>query len=191
MPSLALYTFGVLRAAYNDERLTGFTASAPSIFAEAEASEGFIGHAGIARRDLRGNAALGEDYGPWGVYVAPRYYSDDLRKNGAGMIQTLSLWRSFDSARRFAYGGLHRQALKRRLDWFQPPEWPGYVLWWVDDDGHPSWLEAVCRLENLGDRGVTSSGFTFAHHYDWPSRVRRPGDPSDGAHEPQLKNPAD
>ena len=166
MAKLALYTFGVLRASYHDERLAEFAALAPTVYAEAEANDGFIAHAGMARRDLRGNAALGEDYGPWGFYVVPRYYTDELRTIGFGMIQTLSLWKSFDSARRFSYGGLHRIALKRRLEWFQRPEWPGYVLWWVDDDACPTWSEGARRLEDLADRGLSTSGFTFAHAYD-------------------------
>jgi hypothetical protein len=170
MPNLALYTFGMLHGAYNDERLTDFVTTAPSVYAEVEASDGFIAHAGMARRDLRGNTAFGQDYGPWGVYVVPRYYTDDLRERGEGMIQTLSLWRSFDSARRFAYGGLHRQALKRRTGWFQSPAWPGYVLWWVDDDAHPTWSDGVRRLEDLANHGAGPSGFTFAHAYDAADR---------------------
>jgi hypothetical protein len=82
------------------------------------------------------------------------------------MIATLSLWRDIEIARRFTYGGLHRAALNRRGDWFHKPEWPGYVLWWVEDDQVPTWAEGARKLEALDDDGPTSAGFNFAASFD-------------------------
>jgi hypothetical protein len=78
------------------------------------------------------------------------------------MITTLSLWLDIEAARRFSYGGLHRVALRRRTEWFQKPEWPGYVLWWVADDKVPTWTEGARKLEALDNDGPTNTGFNFA-----------------------------
>jgi Domain of unknown function (DUF3291) len=63
----------------------------------------------------------------------------------------------------------------RRAEWFIKGSWPGYVLWWVENDEKPTWEEGVRRLEWLDDHGPTPSGFDFKHAYD-----------ADGAAEPRL-----
>ena len=166
MANVALYTFGVLKDSYTSETLKDFSAAAPSIFTQLAATDGFISHAGNARPDLRGRYELGQDYGPWGIYVIPRFYGDDFRSRGFSMIQTLSLWRDLDAAHRFSYGALHRAALKRRGDWFVPHEGPGYVLWWVADGVTPTWSGGAERLEMLADKGPTAFGFDFKHPCD-------------------------
>jgi hypothetical protein len=84
------------------------------------------------------------------------------------MITTLSLWRDVETARQFAYGGLHRAALKRRSDWFHKPEWPSYVLWWTADGQVPTWEEGARKLEALADDGPTRAAFNFAKCFDPP-----------------------
>jgi hypothetical protein len=162
MPRLALYTFGVLKDVMGSEILTDFVAMAPSVYAESGAVDGFIAHAAAARPDLIGKAKFGEDFGPWGIYVAPRFYTGSTKPGEETMIITLSLWRDIEAARLFSYGGLHRVALRRRSEWFQKPEWPGYVLWWVADDKVPTWTEGARKLEALDDDGATNTGFNFA-----------------------------
>jgi hypothetical protein len=166
MPRLALYTFGVLKAPTGSETLVDFVAMAPAIYAEAGTTEGFLGHAGAARPDLAGKTKFGEDFGPWGVAVAPRFYDGCSNDGAETMITTLSLWRDIGAARQFAYGGLHREALRRRSDWFHKAEWPSYVLWWAADDLVPTWAEGARKLESLADEGPTSAGFNFAGCFD-------------------------
>ena len=166
MSRLALYTFGVLKAPTGSQVLVDFVAQAPSVFAEAEAIEGFFGHASAARPDLAGKSKFGEDFGPWGIAVAPRFYEGFSKQGEETMITTLSLWRDIEIARRFTYGGLHRAALKRRSDWFHKPEWPGHVLWWVEDHKIPTWAEGARKLEALDGEGPTGAGFTFAACFD-------------------------
>jgi hypothetical protein len=174
MPRLALYTFGVLKAPTGSEMLVDFVTMAPSVFAEADATEGFLGHAGAVRPDLAGKAKFGEDFGPWGLAVAPRFYEGFSNDGAETMITTLSLWRDIGVARQFAYGGLHREALRRRGDWFHKPEWPGYVLWWAADDEAPTWAEGAQKLETLADGGPTSAGFNFASCFDPLGKVIAP-----------------
>ena len=166
MRQLALYTFGVLKAPAGSPILTDFVALAPSVFAAAEATDGFLGHATAARPDLAGKAKYGEDFGPWGVAVAPRFYDGFAKPGEETMITTLSLWQSIDAARQFAYGGLHHAALKRRGDWFHKAAWPGYVLWWIQAGNVPTWAEGAAKLEALADDGPTRDAFHFARCFD-------------------------
>lgn len=166
MSRIALYTFGLLKAPTGSQILVDFVAKAPLVFAEAEAREGFFGHASAARPDLAGKSKFGEDFGPWGIAVAPRFYESFSTRSEETMITTLSLWRDIEIARRFTNGGLHRAALKRRSDWFHKPEWPSYVLWWVEDDKVPPWAEGARKLEALDDNGPTSAGFNFSACFD-------------------------
>jgi hypothetical protein len=171
MPRIALYTFGVLKAPTGSEVLMDFVGAAPSVFAEAGAADGFFGHAGAARPDLAGKAKFNEDFGPWGIAVAPRFYDRFAKPGGETMITTLSLWRDVESARAFAYGGLHREALRRRGDWFHKAEWPGYVLWWVGDEETPTWAEGARNLEALAEHGPTGAAFNFAECFDAAGRA--------------------
>ncbi len=178
MFKLALFTFGVLKDTYNSEALKDFSGAAPSVFAALDKVDGFIAHASQVRPDLRGAAEVGEDYGPWGFYAVPRFFDQRWKAEGVGMIQTLSLWRDEKAAREFSYGGLHRAVLKRRSEWFQHPQWPGYVLWWVSDEVTPTWSDGVRRLEALADEGPAASGFDFARFYDEKGHLKPKGQSS-------------
>ena len=166
MPRSALYTFGVLKAPTGSDGLVDFVAMAPAVFAEAEATEGFFGHATAARPDLAGKSKFGEDFGPWGIAVAPRFYDRFADAGAETMITTLSLWRDVEVARQFAYGGLHRASLQRRSDWFHKAEWPGYVLWWTGEGKVPTWAEGAHKLEALADHGPTGAAFNFTNCFD-------------------------
>ena len=166
MPRLALYTFGVLRDVPGSEMVRDFFALVPTVFAAASTIDGFIAHAGAAHPDLIGNSKVGQDFGPWGTAVAPRFYKGSTKPGEGTMLTTLSLWRDIEAARRFTYGGLHRVALKRRSEWFEKPGWPTYVLWWAADDRTPTWSEAAGKLEALDDHGPTSAGFNFTKCFD-------------------------
>jgi hypothetical protein len=170
MPRLALYTFGVLKDVTGSEILSDFVAIAPSVYAEAETVDGFIAHAGAARPDLSGKSKRGEDFGPWGIAAAPRFYKGSTKPGEDTMITTLSLWRDIEAARRFTYGGLHGTALRRRSEWFKKPEWPGYVLWWVADEKVPTWTDGARKLEALGSDGPISTGFDFTTCFDSAGR---------------------
>jgi hypothetical protein len=166
MPRLALYTFGISKAPTGSESMADFVAMTPSVFAEAEATEGFFGHATAVRPDLAGKSKVGEDFGPWGIAVAPRFYDSFSKPGAETMIATLSLWRDIEVVRQFAYGPLHAAALRRRSDWFHKPSWPGYVLWWAVDGQVPTWADGAHKLEVLADYGPTGAAFNFAKCFD-------------------------
>ena len=169
MARIALYTFGVLKGRYDSDEMTEFYKAAPSVYASLGSAEGFIAQAGDSRPGPRRQPAVGDDYGAWGVLDIPRFF-DRFDPAVCSPIQTLSLWHDWRSAKAFSYGALHRTYLVRRAEWFQPADWPGYVLWWVGDDQIPQWCEGAERLDGLADKGPTTSGFNFARIFDEAGR---------------------
>jgi hypothetical protein len=163
---VALYTFGLLKAPLGSEVLREFADMSPLVYGEAESSKGFVANAATARPDLKGQAGLGTDFGPWGVGVPPRFYTGSTRPGEVAMIQTLSLWQDVEAARGFVYNGLHRSALQRRYDWFVKGDFPGYVLWWVAAGAFPTWGEGARNLETLADNGPAPSAFNFSDSFD-------------------------
>ncbi|MDO9712757.1 DUF3291 domain-containing protein [Paracraurococcus lichenis] len=158
MPRLALYTFAVGKGVWGSDMLSGFAAALPSVFAEAGRSDGFIATAQSAKPDPA-RPAFGQVYGRWCLFAVLRFYDGGIVPGEVTQASTLSLWRDIEAARRFAYSGLHKAALAKRGEWFRRPEWPAYVLWWVDDDETPTWENACRRLERLNDLGPTSAAF--------------------------------
>lgn len=149
MPLAALTTFAILRAPIGDPTVQGFFDRLADTFGAADGYEGFVDR---SRRDpvtLRHS---------WGDPVHPRFFDP---AHHAGVVFTLSLWRSLESVSAFAYHGVHGEALRRRLDWFVEPQWPSYVVWWVADAHVPDWHEASLRLEQLHDHGPTPQAFDF------------------------------
>ena len=151
---LALYTFGVFREPAESPKNAGFHARNDAVFASAETSDGFIARSGYPG-----------DPGPqsWGPQVFPRFY---VERGDGWTPATLSLWRDIESAMGFAYGGLHREALRQARDWFAAPEWPPYAAWWEPDGVRPSWTDAARRHEALHDRGPTPFAFDFKTPFD-------------------------
>ncbi len=79
---------------------------------------------------------------------------------------TLSVWRDLDAAFAYSYGrGPHREALRRRREWFLPLAAPVYVLWYVPTAEAASHDEAVARLELLATAGPTPAAFDFRHPF--------------------------
>jgi len=147
MSLLAFTTFAILRAPVGDAQVQGFFDRLPAAFGAADSAEGF------ADRSMRDPVTLKHS---WGDYVPPRFFDPGRH---SGVVFTLSRWRSLEAVHAYAYGGVHGEALRHRLDWFEKPDWPSYVAWWVDDDHRPDYAEATARLEHLYDHGATAHAF--------------------------------
>jgi len=147
---LAAYTFNRFLDRYQSDRVKGFRDAEPGAFAAMDRAEGFIARSGYD----------GED-GPesWGPQVFPKYWVD----NGDGFApSTLSVWRSIEALMAATYHGVHGDAFRNGADWHvRPTPFPAYVIWWVPEDHRPDWIEAVSRLEWLGDNGPTPKAFSF------------------------------
>lgn len=157
---IALYTFGITKFDRCSRHLASFGALLPGIYQNAHRTPGFLAQAMDERPDLTTKDKVGEDYGPWGDYVLPRFQLEgttpDLRA-----ITTLSLWTDRDSARHFVYEGFHRKALDRRYEWFEKGPWPGYVMWTLKEGRFPTWGDGARRLEELHDEGQSADRFVF------------------------------
>ena len=146
---LALYTFGIFKKPSNDAANDGFHLRNDPILKLVDGAPGMIARAGYDGDP--GSAS-------WGKQVYPRFYVEQ----GDGFSpSTLSVWRDLESLFAFTYFGLHSEALVKGREWFKKPEWPPYVLWWVNKGQYPTWAQGVERHEHLHDRGPMAFAFTF------------------------------
>lgn len=151
---VALYTFGQFSMPADDPVNDGFHLRNDPILENIENAPGFLARSGYA-----------SDPGPepWGEEIYPRFY----KERGDGWSPaSLSLWSDLESPMAFSYFGLHAEALSHGREWFQKPQWPPYVLWWVDGSHMPQWRDAVVRHEHLHDKGATAFAFDFKQPFD-------------------------
>lgn len=153
MARVAIFTFGVLREAEGHPQVQGFYDSRPGTFAAAERSDGFIDR---SRLDPETNRQS------WGEWVHPQFYREGEHPYDP---RTLSLWADLESLFAFVYAGIHDHSLRQRQEWFIPPAWPVYVVWWVPGDHTPDWHEAVARHAHLHDRGPSPYAFDLRHPF--------------------------
>jgi hypothetical protein len=163
MSNVAIYTFGILREPYGNARVRGFESLLPPTFDTADRMEGFVAR---SKKPDPDRPALGQICGPWGECVAPKFYDGGSTPETYTLAATLSVWTALEHVQRFAYSGLHRTALAQRQKWFREPQWPSYVLWWVDDGQLPTFQRAARNLERLHDKGSTAEAFTFRQPFD-------------------------
>lgn len=155
MPRIAFMTIGLLHAPSGDPRVQGFIERIDTVYASAEASDGFLDR---SRTDeLTGMSSWGERHFPH-IFQKDEY----LDRRPA----TLSLWSDLESVFAYAYSGAHAEALSKRQEWFVRPQWPTYVAWWVDDEHRPTWQEASLRYDMLIENGPGPQAFDFKKPFD-------------------------
>lgn len=165
MPRLALYTFGVLKSPLAEPApLTReFYDVGEAVYRKISRHPGHLAHAEAADGD-RGTL-FGADWGAWGEFAVPAWYSKGRTRETTALAATLSLWTGLRPAFDAVYTGVHRDALNRRYDWFERTEHPNHVFWWVPDDVTPTWRDGVFRLEHLHGHGSAPHAFTFHHPF--------------------------
>jgi hypothetical protein len=131
----------------DDPRLAEFMAALDEINAQAEASPGFVWRL----QDDSGNATSITAF-------------DDPR-----MLLNISVWESVEALAAFAYKTDHAAFLARRGEWFEPPDGPDLVLWWVPAGHIPDTDEAKARLDLLIANGPTAEAFTFRDRFPAPA----------------------
>ncbi|MDX3803772.1 DUF3291 domain-containing protein [Streptomyces sp. AK04-3B] len=185
MPSLALYTFGVLKSPLAEPApLTReFYDIGEAVYRKIGRHPGYLGHAEAADAD-RGTL-FEADWGAWGEFAVPNWYSKGRTRETTALAATLSLWTDLRSAFDAVYTGQHRDALNRRYDWFERTEHPNHVFWWVPDGVMPIWRDGVSRLEHLHDHGSAPHAFTFHRSFTpegTPAKDRETGPKNDEVH---------
>ena len=75
----------------------------------------------------------------------------------AGAVRVHSVEALFD----YVYRSDHRGVMVRRREWFEKPEGPYQVLWWIERAKLPTVEEGLARLAHLERHGPTPYAFTF------------------------------
>src|SRR5918995_2013701 len=154
MPRVAFTTFAILMKPYGTPETQGYDDLTSAAFEAAEDSPGFIARA-KETPDQSHLTNFVRDWGEWGRFDVPRFYTGGRTDETDSRAGTLSVWTDVDSVLSFVYTGFHRMLLRRRHEWFRKPEWPSYAMWWVSDDAYPTWTDACYRLENPWDNRPT------------------------------------
>ena len=160
MAHLAFYISTSVPASHPDPEMQGFRErflrAIPIAYAEAERAPGFVAHANqIAWDDTK--SEFDQDYGPWGEFAVPRYFSGSRGLGVRELSQSLSIWTCFEALYAYAYDGTHGQVLKISRAKFQLEFYA--VAWWLDEGSVPTWQNAVERLHRLYDEGPSPQGF--------------------------------
>ncbi len=131
----------------DDPRLAEFMAALDEINALAEASPGFVWRL----QDASGNATSIT------AFEDPR------------MLINMSVWETAEDLAAYAYKTAHGDFLAHRRKWFEPPEGPDLVLWWVPAGHIPTIEEAKERLDQLIAKGPSPEAFTFGNRFPPPA----------------------
>jgi hypothetical protein len=139
---LVHFNFAIAKQPLDHPEMVGFTGQLDAVNRLAASSPGFVW-----------TPADGEAGDAVATFGDPR------------VLANMSTWQSLEDLRRFTYGGQHGTALRQRRDWFETPNGPAYVLWWVSSGHRPDWEEAKNRLAHLAANGPTPEAFTFTHAF--------------------------
>ena len=123
----------------DDERMADFVNNLDRVNGLAEATPGFVWRL----QSDQGNAT--------DIQV-----TDDPR-----FIVNLTVWETVQALFDFVYRSDHRDVMVRRRQWFQKPQGPYHVLWWIEEGTLPDVAEGLQRLDHLARHGPTPYAFTF------------------------------
>ncbi len=151
MAHVAFMTLAIMRDTTDSPSMQSFFDQAGPNFQTAERADGFVAFAEDGRPD-------------WGNRTVPRF-AQKQEYMGKHVI-SLSLWEDLESVFAYAYNGSHGESLAQRKVWFEPPAYPSYVAWWVDDDAVPTWQQASDKLDSLHEAGPQPAAFNFSHPFD-------------------------
>lgn len=82
------------------------------------------------------------------------------------MIVNMSVWRSVEDLRAYAYRSEHVAFFRRRAEWFHRLDGPAVALWWVADGDRPTPAEGRTRIEHLAAHGPSAFAFTFGRIFE-------------------------
>jgi hypothetical protein len=162
---LAFTTIAVLKHPYGHPDILSYEERIGPVFEAAENSPGFIDRARpIDPDETKTNFEW--DYGPWGPFTTPRFYTGGRVAATDSRASTLSIWTDLASVRAFSRSELHRYMLRNQARWVLHTEWKNVAAWWIGDDEIPTWSEAARRIELLNDEGPSPEAFDFHTSYD-------------------------
>jgi len=137
---LAQFNVARLRHPLEAPQSAEFVAALDPINAIAESSPGFVWR-------------LVDEAGMSSSYVRPPGIDDP------NVIVNFSIWTDVDSLKHFVTRSGHSAYLRRRRDWFEPPEEATTVCWWIVEGERPTLADAMERLEHLRRHGPSDTGW--------------------------------
>ena len=140
---MALLNVARMVAPLDSPQLAEFVANLAPVNAVADGAPGFVWR----HQDDSGNS------------TSVRVLDDDM------LLVNLAVWESVDALAAYAYGGAHRDVMRKRRQWFERMSEPYLVLWWVPAGHRPGVDEAVERLLHLRANGPSPEAFTFKDRY--------------------------
>lgn len=120
----------------------GFVDNVERINSLAERSEGFVWRLLDEQRDEQGRNAICD---------------------GPDTVMTMSVWETPDHLEHFVWNTVHKQIYQGRNQWFSAMKSHHFVMWWVEENHHPSLEEASERLDHLDRIGDSDHAFGWSH----------------------------
>ncbi len=136
---IAQLNVGRARHDLDDTRMQGFMGRLDEINALADAASGFV----------------------WRLQSDAGNATDIKLTDDPNFIVNLSVWRSIEQLKNFAYKSAHAPIMAQRRNWFEVPTEAYLALWWVPEGILPTADEALARLETLKRDGPTAQSFDF------------------------------
>ncbi|MGH1492773.1 MAG: DUF3291 domain-containing protein [Acidimicrobiales bacterium] len=146
---LAQINIGKLHHPLEAPETAEFTNALDPINELAESSPGFIWR-------------LKDEDGGSSSYVSVPGHEDPMD------IVNFSIWQDLDSLKNFMYKTDHVGFLRRRTEWFVPPEQVVTALWWIPAGTVPSILEAYDRLDHLRQNGASDHAWPLTQPFPPP-----------------------
>jgi hypothetical protein len=147
---LAQLNIARLRAPLDHEDSAEFVRALDPINLLAEVSPGFVWR-------------LKDDDGASSSYVEVEGIDDELT------IVNMSVWEDLESLRHYVFRSGHTMYLRRRRDWFEKPDGPTSVCWWIPKGTIPDVDEAYRRLLGLRANGPSDEGWPLTSPLPPPS----------------------
>ena len=94
-----------------------------------------------------------------------RGFEEEADGADSGILINMSVWETVEALAGYVYGEAHRAVLRRRREFFQPPQEAYSVAWWIARGHVPTLAEAEERVTHLRAHGPTPYAFTLKVHF--------------------------
>jgi hypothetical protein len=146
---LAQINIGRLIAPLDDPKIAEFVAQLAPINAIADKAPGFV----------------------WRLQSESGNATDIAYNDDPSIMVNMSVWKSLEALRDYAYKSDHMKVFRDRAKWFVKMDKPHYCLWWIPDGHIPTVAEGRERLEHYQTHGATPYSFWFSQEFPQPMEV--------------------
>ena len=146
---LAQINIGHLIAPLDDPKIAEFVAQLAPINAIADKAPGFV----------------------WRLQSESGNATDIAYNDDPSIMVNMSVWKSLEALRDYAYKSDHMKVFRDRAKWFVKMDKPHYCLWWIPDGHIPTVAEGRERLEHYQTHGATPYSFWFSQEFPQPTEV--------------------